>query len=150
MPQKKDFTEEFVFENSQGSDDPSFEQALLKHYATVQERKHRAKQQKFLQAAENKLSEEVNSTAEAVRNCIQQLESSYATFIFEYASTDDRIRAMWDQIRSLDEKYIAVLEDIGRNQITHDDQTEEKQMSGLSKIRAACEDYGRVVDQMSE
>ncbi|KAF7759761.1 hypothetical protein Agabi119p4_11456 [Agaricus bisporus var. burnettii] len=148
MPQKPSSTsEDFVFDSSPNASNPSFERVLLKQYAAEQERKHQGKQHKFLQQAEKKLSKDINLTKETTQTCIEQLENLYSTFILDYASCEDTISLLWNEVLNLNETYASVLEDIESNNLN---EMEENQVLGLSKIRSACEDNRKVVEQMLE
>lgn len=135
-----------------GIDGPflSFEQALINHYQAAQQRKHREKRVKFLQAAENKLTEEINVTAKRAQECMQKLETLYQKFIFEHSVSEDRITALWGKIHGLAVKYRDGLEDLQKDKTAQQETIEEKQITSLAKIRKACEASENIVKQLKQ
>ncbi|KAF6747802.1 hypothetical protein DFP72DRAFT_585458 [Ephemerocybe angulata] len=135
-------------QSSNSDESAAFEKALLQHYAATKEKKRQEKEKKFIEQASTLLKKDISKTTQDIQTTSQSIEKVYAKFLNNYAATEDRIHHLWAAVlkehqtlqMAIKKKY-----EVGETMASDAD---KQHISGLSRMKAACQEYDTIVALM--
>ncbi|KAH9480698.1 hypothetical protein JR316_0007298 [Psilocybe cubensis] len=142
--------EDFDFALSQESEEQrtsALLEAVQKQYTADLEKKRARREKAFLDRAEKELNKETAETAKIVQDAMNELEELYSKFLLDYAAKEDKIRKLWSYIQKEEENLINLLEKRAKEDQEVVQKASVGQLSGLSKIRIACNASQMAIDR---
>ncbi|KDR83032.1 hypothetical protein GALMADRAFT_134543 [Galerina marginata CBS 339.88] len=110
---------------------------FLAFYLVEMEKKKAQKEKKFLAFAENQLNIELETSTQAIKNAMNEVDRLYAAFLLEHASCEDRIRKKWEEIKEQQDILIQFVVERQKSDDAIKNARSSRQASGLSKTKAA-------------
>ncbi|TFK27579.1 hypothetical protein FA15DRAFT_613700 [Coprinopsis marcescibilis] len=137
-------------QSSAGSDDHLLEKVLAERLAVAREKKRQERDKKFLDGASTKLNEALSQCAGEVRSAAESMEEIYSKFLLEYAASEDRIYHLWSAILKEHQHMEALIQNKIVAGTGSTKQCETRHISGLSKVKGACNDFESIMQQFLE
>ncbi|KAG7446437.1 uncharacterized protein BT62DRAFT_1005712 [Guyanagaster necrorhizus] len=139
----QDNGDEFSFMTSQasnGSDDHMLQQALAERVFAAKEKKKKEMEKKFLAAGQQHLVKETANTSTNIQSTYQAANEELQRFIMEYVSVEDKIRALWDQLRREQQSLASIAEKRRMTLQASAQGCEAKHIKAMGLVKEAC--YG--------
>ncbi|KAJ7279693.1 hypothetical protein C8J57DRAFT_1303988 [Mycena rebaudengoi] len=141
--------EDFDFlasQQSSSSDDQAMQLAIAQQLMASKEKKRKDMEKKFFQAAKKQLTNEISNAAQDVKSTIDTTETIYSKFLFDYAASEDAIRALWMEIKKEEQKLLELAKKLAAATAERGDLTEKAQIAGMAQVREACYENRRIID----
>ncbi|KAF7291242.1 hypothetical protein MIND_01267900 [Mycena indigotica] len=136
-------------QGSTGSDDQTFQLAVAQQLMASKEKKRKEQERKFIQAAKNKLNNELGASAEAAVAAYTDLETAFTQFFADYITSEDAIRAIWAELKAATIHYQQVADKLRAKNEGLRGTTEAAQISAMGGVKGACQEYRTLVDSLS-
>ncbi|KAK7038396.1 hypothetical protein R3P38DRAFT_3182482 [Favolaschia claudopus] len=134
--------------NASGSDDQAMQLAIAQQLMASKERKRKELEKKFFQAARHKLNGEFSAAADEVKSAIEATEQIYAKFLTDYATCEDKIRALWMLIKEEEQTLVDIAKKQHELNLAMRTETEQAQFTGMGQAKEACYESRRIIETL--